>query len=446
MAKTIYPFEVKHRDVWAIALPATFAFVTEPLAGLVDLTVIGRLGDSGLLGGLVLGTLVFSIWFSMTLFIRLGTAGLVAQSVGAKDKNRALTHLVRAIIFGVVLGTLSVVASGHIESASLWALAPEADVRPSFSTYLQVRIWSAPLVLINFALLGWFYGRAEATTGLLLQVVVHIGNMIFSVLFVYGFGWGVAGVAAGTVLAQGLAAILGLYLVVNKFGGLSAIYKRVPKDVLLEISALQRLFSLSRDIMIRSAALMASFAFFTAQTARMGSVELSANAIVLNFMMVTAFLQDGQAQAAEQLCGKAVGARYQPAFDQAMKLTLFWGFVVSSVLFVIWMIGGPFLIDVMTTAPDVRETARGYIFVASLTTLTGVVPFVMDGVMIGATMNDLMRNGMLVALAVFFIACWVLQPIFGIMGLWAALHLFFLARGTIFYVAVQRRKAKLFAV
>lgn len=445
MSKTAHPFEVKHRDVWAIALPATFAFVTEPLAGLVDLTVIGRLGDAGLLGGLVLGTLVFSILFSMTVFIRLGTAGLVAQAVGAREEKGALTHLARALIIGVVLGALGIVASGLIERISLWLLAPEVDAQPALSTYLQVRLWSAPLVLINFALLGWFYGRAEATTGLVLQIIVHVGNMIFSIAFVYGFGWGVGGVAAGTVLAQGLAAVCGCFIVLRQLGGAQAILAQIPKRALLEISELRRLFSLSRDIMIRSAALMTSFAYFTAQTARMGTLELSANAIVLNFLMVTAFLQDGQAQAAKQLCGKAVGARYQPAFDQAIVLTLFWGFVVSGALFIGWMVGGPFMIDVMTTEPDVRETARNYIFIASLTTLTGVVPFVMDGVMIGATMNNLMRNGMLVALAVFFVACWVLQPVFGLMGLWAALHLFFVTRGAIFYIGVQQRKPALFA-
>ncbi|MCB1516221.1 MAG: MATE family efflux transporter [Hyphomicrobiaceae bacterium] len=444
MSAPVYPFEVRHRDVWTIALPATFAFVTEPLAGLVDLTLVGRLGDAALLGGLVLGVLVFDFLFSITFFVRLGTAGLVAQAVGARDEDKALTHLVRALLFGTALGLLAILLAPLINWVSLALIAPQPDVLPAFEDYFGVRIWSGPMVLINFALLGWFYGRAEATTGLLLQVVVHVGNMVLSALFVFGLGCGVAGVALGTVIAQTIAAILGLWLVAQRYGGVAAIYQRVPNHVLLDLAGIRRMLSLSRDLMIRSIALMSAFAFFTAQTARMGTLELSANAIVLNFLMITAFLLDGQAQAAEQISGKAIGANYKPAFLRAMKLAHFWGYVISGLLFVFWLVAGPWMIELMTTADDVRQQARIYVPVAALTALTGVMPFVMDGITIGATLNTILRNGMVVALIVFLTLAMILQPLFGIMGLWAALHLWFVTRGLVFLFAVWRKIPKLF--
>ncbi|MCB9993065.1 MAG: MATE family efflux transporter [Hyphomicrobiaceae bacterium] len=444
MSAPVYPFEVTHRDVWSIALPATFAFVTEPLAGLVDLTLVGRLGDASLLGGLVIGVLVFDFLFSITFFIRLGTAGLVAQAVGARDDNRALTHVVRALVFGTGLGLLTIVLAPLINWLSLTLIAPEPDVIPAFEAYFGIRIWSAPMVLVNFALLGWFYGRAEATTGLLLQVVVHAGNMALSTLFVFGLGWGVGGAALGTVIAQAIAAGLGLWLVVSRFGGFAAIYERVPNHVLLDLAGIRRMLSLSRDLMIRSIALMSAFAVFTAQTARMGTLELTSNAIVLNFLMITSYLLDGQAQAAEQISGKAIGANYRPAFVRAMKLTHFWGYAISAVLFLFWLTAGPWLIDLMTTADEVRQHARIYVPVAALTALTGVMPFVMDGITVGATLNTMMRNGMVIALVVFLLLAAILQPLFGIFGLWAALHLWFITRGLVFFIGVRRKIPQLF--
>lgn len=444
MAKTIYPFEVKHRDIWSIALPATFAFITEPLAGLVDITVIGRLGDANLLAGLVLGAFAFSFIMSFAFFLRLGTAGLVAQAVGAREKHQGLVHVVRSILMAVAIGVLLLALTPVLLWACDLLFAPEAEVVPSLATYLGTRLWSAPFALINFALLGWFYGRAEATTGMVLQILIGGGNIVFSILFVHQFGWGVWGVAFGTVLAEIIAASLGLYLVLRQFGGLRKIINYVPKNRLFDRTELGRFFALSRDLIIRTAALEATFVFFTAQASREGAVVLAASTIILNFQMITAFFLDGQAQAAEQLCGKAVGANYRPAFERAIKLAMIWGFGIGSSMAVVWLIGGPYLIDFMTTAPDVRATARDYMLIASLMSVTGIAAFVMDGVMTGATLNTVIRNGMLAALAVFLIVAITLQPLLGLNGLWIALHLFFIARGAIFWVAVQRKIPQIF--
>src|SRR6476646_8818350 len=99
-----FPFTVTSRDVWRIALPASLAFITEPLVGFTDIAVIGRLGDPNLLGGLVLGALAFDIIFSLAFFLRLGTAGLTAQAIGARDDDDGLVHLVRAGLIGVSIG------------------------------------------------------------------------------------------------------------------------------------------------------------------------------------------------------------------------------------------------------------------------------------------------------------------------------------------------------
>lgn len=444
MSQTSYAFEVRHRDIWAIALPATFAFVTEPLAGLVDMTVIGRLGDANLLGGLVLGALAFGFIIAFVFFLRLGTAGLVAQAIGAKDPNEGLIHFGRAGLVGLALGLLMVALTLPLQWLSLTLLAPEPDVVTPFKTYLGVRLWSAPLVMINFALLGWFYGRAAATLGMLLQFLVSGGNIIFSILFVYGFGWGVAGVAWGTVLAELIAALAGLLLVLRHYGGFTKIATILTPKALFDATGLKRLFGLSRDLMIRSAVLEGAFAFFIAQLSREGTAVLAANTIMLNLVMFIAYFLDGQAQAAEQICGKAVGANYRPAFERALRLALVWGYVIAAGLCILLILTGPMLIDFMTTAQDVREIARDYVVIAALVAVTGVLPFVMDGVMTGATLNTIIRNGMVASFLVFLVTALTLQPWLGVTGLWLAMHMFFIARGVIFWFAVRGKMTALF--
>jgi len=442
---TQYPFDVRHADVWKIALPASVAFITEPLAGIVDITVIGRLGDAGMLGGLVLGALVFDVIFSLPYFLRIGTAGLTAQAVGARDPRDGLLRAARAIGIGVVIGIAMIVLAVPILWLANWLLVPDGGVSQALATYFHVRIWSAPFSLVNYALLGWFYGRAAATTGMALQIIIHGVNIIASIGLVYGLGWDVTGAALGTVLGEVVAALVGLALLVRHYGGSARLLSLIAPADLFDAPALKRMFGLSRDLMIRSIALMGAYAYFAAQGSRMGEVALSANAILLNLLMVVGFFMDGIAQAAEQLTGKALGANWRPAFDRAYGLSFQWGLILAIGLGLTWYLGGGYVIGFMTTNEAVRAFALDYLWLAALCALTFMPAFVYDGILIGTTLNVVMRNGMIASLVVFLAAAFLLQPLWGNTGLWIALHIWFLARGAIYWWALERRRVSLFA-
>lgn len=445
MSRPVYAFDVRARDVWAIALPASVAFITEPLAGLVDISVVGRLGDPALLGGTVLGALVFDYIFSLAYFLRIGTAGLTAQAVGARDPDDGLLHVARAIVLAIGIGTVMLLAQGGLRLLAEWLMAPGPGVDAAFETYFDVRIWSAPFSLVNYALLGWFYGRARARTGMLLQLVIHGFNIVLSIALVSVFHWGVAGAALGTVIGQAAACIVGLNLLVAHFGGPARLLSRIDRAHILDRQAIRRMLGMSRDLMLRSMALMTAYGYIAAQGSRMGDVTLSANAILLNFLMISGFFLDGIAQAAEQLSGKAVGANWRPAFDRAYGLTFRIGLAFAIGLSALWFGAGHVMIDVMSTSPEVRELAYTFLWVAALSSITGMPAFLYDGILVGVTLNQVMRNGMIVALAVFLVAAWVLQTNMGNLGLWLAIHIFFLARAAYYWLAVARHRATLFS-
>ncbi|WP_417579829.1 MATE family efflux transporter [Pelagibacterium sp.] len=444
MTAAVHPFKVQHRDVWAIAIPASVAFITEPVAGIIDTAVIGQLGDAGLLGGLSLGAAAFSVVFALAFFLRFGTAGLTAQAIGARDPLDGLLHMARAMLAAAGLSVILLALSYPIYLGFSVALAPPADAAGAFADYMGVRMWSVPFVLVNYVLLGWFYGRADARTGMWLQILINVINIALSVLFVQGLGLGVPGVAWATVIGQAVAAVAGAIIAMRHYGGMGAILANTTLPALLDITAIKRMIGLSRDLIIRSAALMGAFAYFAAQGARMGEIELASNAILLQLFSVSAFFLDGIATASEQLCGKAVGARWRPAFERATRLTLGWGLLIAGTLSVLLLSFGWLAIDLMTTNIEVREMARVYLVMAALTPLTGMPAFVYDGVMIGATLNVTMRNGMIVSLLVYLAAAMVLQPILGLWGLWIALHVLLLVRAGIYAVAIENRKTEIF--
>ncbi len=429
LPNTEKPFDVDNGMVLAIAWPTTLAYLTTPLLGIVDTGVIGQLGSAAALGGLAIGAILFDIIFTTFNFLRSSTTGLVAQAMGAGDTNEQKVVLVRALVLSVLIGILVVVLSPLILNLGVWAMGIKGEVGTATSTYFSIRVLATPLSLLNYAILGWILGQARARLGLFIQVVLSGSNIVLSLLLGLYFGWGIEGVAWATVIAEGIATVFGLVIAYRHYRGDSF----PDMKTLMNPLALQRLLGVNRDIMIRSFVLFFAFAFFAAQGAKFDENTLAANAVLMNFFMVSGYFLDGFATAAEQLAGRAVGARYRPAFDKSVQLCLFWGFVLAVLATVIYFAFGKGAIDFLVVNEAVRQLAYEYLPWAALTALFGVVAFQMDGVFIGATWSKDIRDMMLVSLIAYLIVWFFAVPYFGNHGLWLALEVFIGMRGITLY-------------
>ena len=266
--------------------------------------------------------------------------------------------------------------------------------------------------------------------------------MVLDVLFVFGFGMTSDGVALGALIAEVTAALLGFGLAMRHLRHL-AIAIEWPR--VLDPAKLWRTLAINRDIMIRTVCLVFAFSWFTARGAKAGDLIIAANAVLMNFFEVAAFLIDGFAFASEALVGQAVGAGNRRRFNDAIRLTSIWAGAVGVLTTLVILAGGPWFIDLMTVNPEVRETARHYLFWAALAPLVGTVCFQFDGIFTGATATADMRNMMIVSRAIYLAAWWWLEPAFGNHGLWAAMIVFFAARGVTFWMRMPALERKAFA-
>jgi len=435
------PFEVTNRLVLSVAVPMMLAYLTTPLLGIVGTAVVGRLGDAALLGGLAAGAIVFDVVFGTFNSLRASTTGLVAQAHGRRDTVEEIAVLLRSLAASAGVGIVLVCLTSVIVALGVWFVNPESRVAEAMRLYIGIRMLAAPLTLINFSLLGYVLGRGEGKLGLLLQILLNGANITLSILFGLKLGWGLAGVAWGTVGGELLATLAGLVILVPRFSSVG----RSVLTRLFELKAMLRMLALNGDIMVRSFSLLAAFALFTRQGAQLGTVTLAANAVLMNFFLVSGYFLDGFATAAEQLAGRAVGARYEPAFRRAVRLTLVWGFAMAAILSAVFLVFGRVFVALVTTAPEVREMAWAFLPWAALTAVTGVLAFEMDGVFIGATWSRDMRNMMLVSLGVFVLWTFTVGESLGNHGLWAALHAFLIVRGLSLLSLLPRRARQAFA-
>lgn len=431
----VRPFEVTNKLVLSIAVPMTLAFLTTPLLGFVDVAVVGQLGSAALLGGLAISVIIFDLIFGTFNFLRSATTGLVAQSVGRGDEAEQQAIFWRSSIIAVVLGIILIALQDIILSLGLSVMDASAEVSIPATDYFDIRILSAPAALMNYAILGHVLGQGKGRLGLLLQLVLYATNIVLSIVLGLNFGWGIEGVAWATVIAEYFGVLVGFVIVVPKF----LLTVRPDLSQVFDKSSFKKLMALNSDIMIRSFALIVAFVWFTRQSGQFGDQTLAANAILMNFVMVAGYFLDGFATAAEQLVGRSIGANYRPAFLRTIKLTIIWGFVLASVLFLFfWFLGNP-LINVMTTAQGVREIAKTYYLWAALIAFTGVTAFQMDGVYIGATWSQVMRNMMLLSLFVFIVSSLLLAGHWGNHGLWIALNIFMVVRGVSLGLILPRK-------
>lgn len=439
------PFPVNNRIVVGMAVPMTLAYLSTPLLGIVDTAVIGQLGNAALLGGIAVGAIIFDIIFGGFNFLRAGTTGLTAQALGRGDAKEQQAVYYRAVLLAIALGILTIALSKPILEIGLYFMRPSAAVDEAVRAYFTIRVLATPFSLLNYAVLGWYLGLGKSGTGLFLQTVLNGLNMIFNAVLVLHFKFGVAGIAWGTLLAEAIAAILGCTLIYFQISKRFSTSERPSKSRVFDRQSLGKMFALNRDIMIRSFILLFAFAFFTAQGAQQGDLLLAANAVLIHFFLTGGYFLDGLAVAAEQLGGRAVGAKYRAGFEMSVRLTSWWGFGMAVLLAVLFWLGGPWLIDVMTTEPNVRELARAYLPFAAITPIMGVMAFIMDGVFIGATWSRDMRNMMILSLFLYLAAWWILFPIYGNTGLWIAMWVFLGARGLSLWLISKQRVAETFA-
>ena len=415
---------VTHRSVLAIALPVVLSNVSTPLIGIVDTGVVGQIPDPAYIGAIAVGALVFTFVFWAFSFLRMATTGLTAQAWGAGDADEACAGLGRALAVAVAAGAALIVVQWPIREAAFFAIDGSVRVEDLARRYYDIRIWSAPATLANYALLGWFIGLGRTGVGLALQLVLNLTNIALDSLFVLVFGWDVQGVAAGTLLAECLAAVVGLCIAVRhvrRMGG------RWSPAKWLDAARLRRTAAVSRDIMIRTLAMIFVFAWFMAQSAKQGDVVLAANAVLMHFMSTGAFLLDGFALAAEALVGRALGAARRAGVTAAARVTTMWAGGTAGLIAVVLAVFGSLFVDILSVDPAVRAAARVYLPWVAAAPLLAVWAFQLDGIFIGATRTADMRRAGLTSLAIFLAGWWALAP-FGNHGLWAALYVHYVAR------------------
>lgn len=418
-----------NRKILRLAVPNIISNITIPLLGMVDLAIIGRLGDDSLIGGMAIGTTIFNFLYWNFSFLRMGTSGFAAQAYGARNLSEAARTLVRAALVALAISVIIVALQLPINALAMRVMEGSDGVEQAASRYFLMRIWAAPATLMLNVMTGWFIGMQNSRTPMWIAIVINVINVVMSLLAVWVFDMGIAGVALGTVIAQWSGLVMALVIVWRNYG---RIFSRERLGSLRSIMApkvMGRFFRVNRDIFLRTICLVAVFTYFTIASSAMGDTLLSVNTLMLQLFTLFSYMMDGFAYAGEALSGRYYGARNTPMLHRAVRALLWWGVGVMAIFTVIYGLWAPQILSLFTPSVAILTAAREYALWAALVPVCSFLAFTLDGIIVGITATYIMRNAMFAATVLFFVAYFVLTPAMGNNGLWVAFLLFLLARG-----------------
>ena len=413
------------RRILMLAIPCIISNITVPLLGLVDVSIVGHMGDASYIGAIAVGSMMFNIVYWLFGFLRMGTSGLTAQAVGAGDKAETVRLLKRSVTVGLAIALGMVVMQLPLRSLLMWLLNTPQESAEMVGRYYAILIWGAPAMMCQYGLTGWFIGMQNTRIPMVVSITQNVVNIIASVLMVFGLGMQIEGVALGTLIAQWTGFLMAFFFAWN-LGNKRQLPWHVP---FLSVSAMLRFFAVNRDLFLRTVCLVAVNLYFTSAGARLGVVILAVNTLLMTLFTLFSHFLDGFAFAAEACVGNAYGAGDKEQLNLTVKSLYWWGAIIVAVFTLVYAVGGEGFLGLLTNEKDVVGAAASYLPWAVLVPAAGVLPFIYDGIFIGITATRGMLISSVFAMVTFFTLCYLMIPTVGNHGLWLALISYLLVRG-----------------
>ena len=435
-----------HKEILSLAIPSIVTNITVPLLGLVDVAIVGHMGDASYIGAIAVGSMMMNVICWLFGFLRMGTSGMTSQAYGRGDSKEAATILFQAIALGAAIGILFVLFQPLLLRLFLFFMRPSDEIRAFASVYFHVCVFGLPAALVMYGLTGWFIGMQDTRTPMTVSIFQNIVNIMTSLLLVYVFGMKVEGVALGTLTAQYSGLLLALYILRRKY---ASHYQLLFSQFTLKPGVyssfsykhtLNRFFRVNRDIFLRTLFLVAVNAAFTSVGSRQGDVILAVNTLLFQFFTLYSYIMDGFAYAGEAICGKYYGAGNAPSFHACIRRLFAWGVIMTVVYTAAYYFGANDILHVLSNEQTVIEASEPYLLWVALIPVAGMGAFIWDGVFIGITDSRGMLLSCFVAAIVFAIMLSLFFTTMGNHALWLALLSYLLARGVMQTMLFWRAK------
>jgi MATE family multidrug resistance protein len=412
--------------LFQISIPIFFSNIAIPFVGLVDTGLMGHLNSERYLAAISIATSVISLVFWSFGFLRMGTVGLVSQSLGRKNYNEITLIILRNLSIAFIIGFLILLLKNPILFFVEFFFKVSEETQQLINQYVSIRIYSAPAELTIYVLAGLFLGLQKTNVSSLLISIFCFGNAILSTILVTVYDLEILGAALGTVISAYVSVII--FLIYSYLTLKDKISIRLNRSKIFNTKKLLTLFNINFDIFIRTIFLSFSFLWVTYQGSKLGENFLALNTILMQLVMMAAFFLDAYAFSTEAVVGYTIGKRSKKSFLEVVKNAFQLSFLTAIVISILYFIFFETIISQLTDLEYLRYISLSYIVWILIIPPIASFCYQFDGIFIGASQTSDMRNGTIVSVILFILSSEFLISIYGNHGLWLSLLFFMIMR------------------
>jgi MATE family multidrug resistance protein len=414
------------KKIFILSIPVFFSNLAVPLSGIIDTGLMGNLGETKFLAATSIAVSIMTMIIWSFGFLRMGTVGIVAQLLAKSDYREIVRTLLRSLIIAIVLALVVILFKPILINLTKNFFSTSIETQELIKTYIAVRLFSIPAEFTIYILVGFYLGIQKTNISSLLIVVLSILNIVFSSFFVLSLNLDVFGVALGTLIANYITAII---FILFTYNFIVKKFHIIPKfEKLIIPSKFIKLFTINFNIFIRTVTLTFSFLWVTYLGSKLGEDFLAVNAILMQFIILAAFFLDAYAFSTEGIIGFTVGKKNKKSFLLTVTNSIQLSFFTSLIISIIYLIFFKQIINIITDVDVLRFIAYKHAFWIIVIPPVASFCYQLDGIFIGASQTQDMRNAMVIAVASFVITSIYLVKYFDNHGLWLSLLLFMFFR------------------
>ena len=421
-----YSSSFSKKQIILLSIPVFFSNLAIPLVGMVDTGLMGNLGETKYLAATSIATSVMTMVIWSFGFLRMGTVGIVSQAYGKGDYREIVKTLLRNFIIAVMIAIVIIILKPLIYNSIQHFFKTSLETQELINTYLNVRVFSIPAELTIYILVGFYLGLQKTKISSLLIVVLSILNILFSSLLVLSYNLNVLGVALGTLIASYITLFIFIFFtynfIVKKF-------KIIPKfEKLFVKSKISKLFNINLNIFIRTLFLTFSFLWVTYLGSKLGEDYLAVNTILMQFIILAAFFLDAYAFSTEGIVGFTIGRKNKKSFLSVVKNSIQVSFFTALIISVLYLLFFKNIINLITDIEILRFISYKHMFWIIIIPPLASFCYQLDGIFIGASQTQELRNAMIISVLSFLGISIYLTRYFDNHGVWFALSLFMILR------------------
>ena len=428
---------INRKNIWSLSWPLIIANFTIPLVGLTDTVIMGHMPNSIYLAAIAIGGIVFNFMYAGLNFLRMGTTGIVSQYFGANNFEEIFFSLLRPLLLALLIGTTLYLSKNLIFDMSMYFLTPDSALEKFFKEYFFVRMIGLPAGLLNIVFLGWFFGMQKTKSVMVQLITINLVNTFASIYLAVLLDYGIYGVAMGSVVAQFSGLLLSIIIFLNSFKQYN--FNLIKLSKMLSLKAFNNLFSISKNLFIRTMLLVFVQAYLIKKAGLIGVDELASMEILLVIFGLSSYTLDAFAHSAESTIGASIGSRNKENIYKSIRTTTELALCFSIFIGIILYVFNYYVLAIFTDLIVLREMIDNIWGLVIITPFVSMLAFQLDGIFIGATLAKEMRNCMILSSIIF---CFTLEFFFqdslDLQNLYSCFLFFLILRGIFLTMYLNR--------